>query len=448
MKLLYISIAALFISSYALNGQNFTPDASIWLDSWASCQPKSHPIQEVGTSHWIQYDFGAVRNLSKTWIWNTNDPAKLNQGFKTVRIDYSEDGETWTNYGEMQFPKGTGEAIYSGFSGPDLVGIRARYVILTALKNHGDPSCYGLTEVKFNLLSDLQNTNPIQGEGDCLAFEFVDIEEVLRNEAFIYWEYPVSSAFLFEYRIAGTEEWFELELDENEVFLEDLQEGTTYEFIVTVECEEEKFSDTGIRTFTTLTCNIVENVSLSLVAENGIEVEWAPLENVEEYLVAYQSLEDEENEEPDYFLTEETSVYIEDLEENTEYYLVIGTPCGEEDFAFSEVLFFMTNPNVTSVAEAYKTLNEGKSDLMQVFPNPSTGHFRLTYHTQDQDLLNYAVYDVTGKMVYQNHQKLGIGQNNIEVDISHLNNGVYTIKTLTMSKRAAMSQRIIKISDQ
>ena len=446
----YIIIVALLLSGYHLKAQqNFSPDASIWLNTWSSCQPSSHPIQEIGTSHWIQYDFGAVRNLSKTWVWNTNDPSKLNQGFQTVRVDYSEDGEAWTKYGEMQFPKGTGEAVYGGFSGPDLVGIKAQYVILTALDNYGDPSCFGLAEVKFNLLSDLESSDPITGAEDCLAFEFVDVEEVVRNEAFIYWEYPESSTYLFEYRIAGTEEWIEIEVEENEIFLEDLIEGTSYEFIITVECEEDQFSDTGIRTFRTLTCGLVNSVSLSLVEEDAIEVAWDPVTDVDEYLVAYQSLADDENEEePAYFFTEETNAYIEGLEKNTEYYLVVGTPCGEEDFAFSEAFFFMTNPNVTSVSEAYSSLNAGKSDIMQVFPNPSAGAFRLAYQTKERDLLNYALYDVTGKMIYQNHQKLSTGQNNIEVDISHLQNGVYTLKTLTMSKRAAMTQRIIKIGEE
>ncbi|MEO0338541.1 MAG: discoidin domain-containing protein, partial [Bacteroidota bacterium] len=402
MNIRYILISILLSYSPLLGGQNFTPDASIWLDTWASCQPSSHPIQEVGTSHWVQYDFGTVRNLSKTWIWNTNDPTKLNQGFKSVRVDYSEDGENWTNHGEMQFPKGTGEAIYSGFPGPDLVGIKARYVILTALNNHGDPSCFGLAEVKFNLLSDLESTNPIEGTEECLAFEFVDVEEVFRHEAFIYWEYPESSTYLFAYRVAGSEEWIEIELEETEIVLDDLIEGTTYEFIITVECEEEKFSDTGIRTFTTLTCEIVEEVSLSLVEEDAVMVDWEPVEDVERYLVAYQTVEEAEEEaEPNYFFTEETFASLEGLEKNTEYYLVIGTPCGgDADFAFSEEIFFMTNPNVTSVTEAYSSLNEGKSDIMQVFPNPSSGQFRMTYQTQERDLLNYAVYDVTGKMVF------------------------------------------------
>ena len=84
-----------------------------------------------------------MRNLSKTWVWNTNDPDKVDQGFKTVRIDYSEDGENWTNWGEMTFPKAQGEAVYGGFAGPDLQNVKAQYVLLTAISNYGDATCAG-----------------------------------------------------------------------------------------------------------------------------------------------------------------------------------------------------------------------------------------------------------------------------------------------------------------
>ena len=61
-------------------------------------------------------------------------------------------GQTWVYWGEMNFPIAAGDAIYSGFSGPDLMGIQAQYILLTAISNHGDPNCAGFTEIKFNLV--------------------------------------------------------------------------------------------------------------------------------------------------------------------------------------------------------------------------------------------------------------------------------------------------------
>jgi len=148
--LTFLSVGFLVINSAF--SQNVEPDASIWTNPWVSCQKKSNPKSEYGKTHWIQYDLGDVQNLSKSRIWNVNDPEKLNQGFNEVKVDYSTDGNDWTFFGEMTFPQAKGEAVYGGFQGPDLVGVSARYILLTAVSNYGNRKCAGLTEVKFNLL--------------------------------------------------------------------------------------------------------------------------------------------------------------------------------------------------------------------------------------------------------------------------------------------------------
>ena len=147
-----LTILLLLIGSYGLQAQNFEPDASIWLNPWLSCNASMNPKASYGDSHWIRYDLGLVRRLSKTWVWNINDPQQLDAGFDRVKVDYSLDGRNWTYHGEMSFPKADGEAVYGGFPGPDLVGVKARYVLLTVLSTHGNTNCAGISEMKFNLL--------------------------------------------------------------------------------------------------------------------------------------------------------------------------------------------------------------------------------------------------------------------------------------------------------
>ncbi|MEL7020843.1 MAG: hypothetical protein AAGK47_04505, partial [Bacteroidota bacterium] len=116
-------------TSILLHAQCFTPDASIWQNTWASCSTSPNPVSNYGNTHWIRYDLGVQRQLSKTWVWNTNDPSQLDQGFRQVKIDYSTDGVNWSHWGQMSFPKAGGDAVYGGFAGPDLSNIQARYVL-------------------------------------------------------------------------------------------------------------------------------------------------------------------------------------------------------------------------------------------------------------------------------------------------------------------------------
>jgi len=174
MKYHILFIALIFSFSTTLSAQDcFTPDASIWLNTWTSCQKSQNPKDAYGNTHWIQYNFGEIRTLSKSWVWNSNDPEKLDQGFNQVKIDYSTDGESWEYWGEMTFPKAEGEAIYGGFPGPDLVGIEAQFVLITVESTHG-ADCAGIAEIKFNLLPgfaegadvvvDTEEAFPIPGE--------------------------------------------------------------------------------------------------------------------------------------------------------------------------------------------------------------------------------------------------------------------------------------------
>ena len=129
----------------------FEADTHIWKNTWDSCTKSNNPNSDHGETHWILYDFSEIRNMSKSWIWNCNDPDELDKGFSLINIDYSLDGSNWTNWGEFNCPKANGDAIYSGFPGPDLQGVKCQFILLTVISNHGDSNCAGIAEIKFNL---------------------------------------------------------------------------------------------------------------------------------------------------------------------------------------------------------------------------------------------------------------------------------------------------------
>ena len=252
-------------SSYA---QNFTPDASIWEDSWTSCNMSPNPISGYGSSHWIQYDLGAVRRLSKTWVWNANEPSKLTQGFKQVKVDYSLDGRNWTHWGEMEFPKGTGEAVYGGFSGPDMVDIEARYVVLTVVSTHGDPSCAGIAEIKFNLLP-AKIGYPEYDNYACKDFAENINHVVEGNAATINWT-PAGNRdlYLISYKIVGGGPAQLTYSEGPSLTLNELLPNTEYEYFIGVECiEDEAFEWSEVQFFNTALTTSTQN---PLSAQNDV----------------------------------------------------------------------------------------------------------------------------------------------------------------------------------
>lgn len=115
-------------------------------NNWLSCNISTNPNSIYGDGHWIMYDMGQRHELHESHFWNYNVEGSTNQGFQSVAIDYSIDGETWTNFGNYNWPLATGEDAYSGFAGPDFMGTYAQYILITSL-DAGE--CRGLGKSSF-----------------------------------------------------------------------------------------------------------------------------------------------------------------------------------------------------------------------------------------------------------------------------------------------------------
>ncbi|MEM1358701.1 MAG: T9SS type A sorting domain-containing protein [Bacteroidota bacterium] len=119
---------------------------------WLSCTPSANPNPVRGTGLWLHFDLGAEYGLGTSTIWNYNEPGMEELGVTRLAVDYSLDGHSWTSWGEVDLPPATGRRNYAGVIGPDLKGVRARFLVLTALTSAGEiPNCAGLAEVRFNL---------------------------------------------------------------------------------------------------------------------------------------------------------------------------------------------------------------------------------------------------------------------------------------------------------
>ena len=75
---------------------------------------------------WIQFEFDKVYKLDHMLVWNSNQLIESFLGFgaKTVTIEYSEDGATWTTLeGVPEFAKATGTPTYTANTTVDFGGV-------------------------------------------------------------------------------------------------------------------------------------------------------------------------------------------------------------------------------------------------------------------------------------------------------------------------------------
>ena len=147
----YYTLFIVFAISLSASGQCFMDQHSTtWYDGWISCKKKSSPNPTRTEGHWILYNLGHTYALGGSYWWNNNEKDALQNGVKRMAIDVSDDGVVWTNLTEFELPIASGKPTYEGTEGPDLQGVETKYILLTALENHGG-SCYSFGEMKINV---------------------------------------------------------------------------------------------------------------------------------------------------------------------------------------------------------------------------------------------------------------------------------------------------------
>lgn len=146
----YIIILLCLVSWQTISGQAF-PDrhSTSWNEAWISCETSESPNVKRDPGHWIMYDLGDQYALHESIFWNNNVPGETDRGLNQIIIDLSNDGVNWTELGEYALTEGPASAFYEGDEGPNFEGEQARYILISAVSNHGG-DCYSLSEVKIN----------------------------------------------------------------------------------------------------------------------------------------------------------------------------------------------------------------------------------------------------------------------------------------------------------
>ncbi len=157
----YILTGMVVASCLSANGQCY-PERhnSNWNEGWLSCEMRLNPNTTYGDGHWIMYDFGHSYALGQMHVWNYNASDWVDMGVREMSIDISADGKHWINKGQHLVERAPGHTRYEGDDLYHFHGDTARYVLLTALNNHGG-SCVGLGEVKFEVLGHKINSHTL-----------------------------------------------------------------------------------------------------------------------------------------------------------------------------------------------------------------------------------------------------------------------------------------------
>ncbi len=112
----------------------------------------NHMWMSLGVPAWIQYTFDKEYRLNELWVWNANSQLETYMGFgaKSVKIEYSLDGNAWTELGGVpEFAQALGISACTAGAIIDFGGVTAKYVKLTINATWGSLMSASLSEVRF-----------------------------------------------------------------------------------------------------------------------------------------------------------------------------------------------------------------------------------------------------------------------------------------------------------
>jgi hypothetical protein len=151
MKQLVLSIICLAALSFANAQCEFGEHSINWEDAWMSCEVANNPNSVYENGHWIMYDLGSPHEFFASHIWNYNVTGQTGIGIRNCNVDFSLDGVTWVNYGNIEIPQANGANTYTGVDGPDFNGMVGRYMLVSVIDNWNGDACSGLAEIRVNV---------------------------------------------------------------------------------------------------------------------------------------------------------------------------------------------------------------------------------------------------------------------------------------------------------
>ena len=107
--------------------------------------------------------------------------------------------------------------------------------------------------------------------------------------------------------------------------------------------------------------------------------------------------------------------------------IVVKWPSGTVDELFNPNI----NESITIVEGITLSTNETSESKFKVYPNPTSGNITIE-GLQSSANVNYELYDITGKIV---QTKTLLSSTNMNVNISHLQSGIYFLNLYENNKR-------------
>ena len=109
---------------------------------------------------------------------------------------------------------------------------------------------------------------------------------------------------------------------------------------------------------------------------------------------------------------------------------------------FFYILAMLSLPVITfsqDQAATYSTDYKTNNRVVQISPNPGNGQFNVLFARNHDVYTSMTAYDNSGRVVYQKEHLTG---NPIQVDMSHLQSGIYFVIFMANNRMERITERV------
>ena len=71
---------------------------------------------------------------------------------------------------------------------------------------------------------------------------------------------------------------------------------------------------------------------------------------------------------------------------------------------------------------------ESQNDVPVLFPNPANGQVMLSYKASVDEVVDIAIVDVVGRVVFSQQWEMREGSNLLTLDVRHMADGFYNVR--------------------
>jgi hypothetical protein len=240
------------------------------------------------------------------------------------------------------------------------------------------------------------------------------------------------------YRQPGETDWtlYDEGNPTNSLDVAQLQQATTYEFQVQAVCSNnDRSAWSSIFSATTdivrpASCDTVRNLRAAIDVENSAAtISWvAPPVAWDGAAPACYRVQLFENGAPKGGVrtTSSTTIEIPFLETGRTYMVSVQTNCNNCTQPESQSTIHSINFNLPASKKFSLAQNQGM--FFELYPNPSSGVFNITFRAESQEPIIVNVLELSGKVLYSKTYTAQLGENQLTVELSQYASGIYLVQ--------------------